>query len=121
SQFGLFMLRQAKLQAAMMLLAAAVTAITQYAVFRIYGPLLWHLPVDFVRSKKENAVDLNAWKNCTFTTNPIWAPASETTCQYLLRKYNIYVAQEGLQYDVDSAGPISGPPKKAELAINFAA
>lgn len=71
SQFGLFMLREAKLPVIMMLLTAAATAVTQVIVSRIYGPLLWHLPVDLLCLNKGNTEHLSPWKRSTFTAQPI--------------------------------------------------
>lgn len=110
SQFGLFMLREAKLPAIMMLLTAIATAVTQVVVSQIYGPLLWHLPVDLVRSTKGNTEDLSPWKSSTFTAQPIWAPVSDITLEYLLRNYGICVSQEGLRYDLHRVIPVRGPP-----------
>jgi hypothetical protein len=111
SQFGLFMLREAKLQAVIILLTGAVTAVTQFVVFRLYGPLLWHLPADLVSSTKKNTVDQDPQRYSIFTEQPIWAPAPGTIRHHLLQRYGIPVSQQGLQCDLDRIIPVSGPPQ----------
>ncbi|EED22736.1 conserved hypothetical protein [Talaromyces stipitatus ATCC 10500] len=113
TQLGLFTLRDAKLQAMLMLLTGLMTAIAQWFLSRIYGPLLRHLPAGLISSRNESKQDTNSdpWMASILIEQPIWAPAPDAIRHELLTRFGIYVSQEGMECYSDRIDPVRGPPQ----------